>query len=287
VTEQTLVLIDSSNHLFRCFHALPPLTTSTGIPTGALFGFAQVLSRFQRELKPTHIAAVLDGPGKKWRREIYPQYKSNRPPVAPEAIAQLRMVPRVVDAYAVSPLYATGFEADDVIGAVAVKAAAAGMKVIICSSDKDLLQVVSDRITVHDAMKNLDLGPAEVEAKWGVRPNQMVDLLALMGDDIDGIPGIKGVGKKTAAKLLQQFGSIANILANPELLKGKAVEQLRLPFIQEQVRLAQRLVQLRLDLTMPDGILEALRNREPDGQTLRKFLLELEFRALMPSEWPT
>ncbi|HEY5090795.1 MAG TPA: 5'-3' exonuclease H3TH domain-containing protein, partial [Polyangia bacterium] len=194
----SLYIVDAMNFLFRAFHALPPLTTSRGIQTGAIYGLCQMILRIEREQRPTHLCVVYDAPGDNFRNEIFPAYKAHRPPMPPELAAQLAMVRRVIEAFGLTQLQVSGFEADDIIATLAKIAAAAGMEVVICSSDKDLLQLCDGDVAVLDTMRNRRLGPAEVREKFGVPPERVGDVLALMGDSVDNVPGVPGIGPKTA-----------------------------------------------------------------------------------------
>ena len=212
-TRPSLYIVDAMNFLFRAFHALPPLTTSRGVQTGAIYGLCQMILRIEREQRPTHLCVVYDAPGDNFRNEIFPAYKAHRPPMPPELAAQLAMVRRVIEAFGLTQLQVSGFEADDIIATLAKIAAAAGMEVVICSSDKDLLQLCDGDVAVLDTMRNRRLGPAEVREKFGVPPERVGDVLALMGDSVDNVPGVTGIGPKTAAELINTFArAMAEIL---------------------------------------------------------------------------
>ncbi|HEY4188713.1 MAG TPA: DNA polymerase I [Polyangia bacterium] len=273
----SLYIVDALNFIFRAFHALPPLTTQKGVPTGAVYGLCQMLLRIEREHRPTHLCAVFDAPGGNFRHEIYPQYKSHRPPMPPELAAQMGWVHPVIDAFGIQTLSVPGFEADDVIATVARTAVAAGMDVVICSSDKDLMQLCGDGIAILDTMKNRRLGVAEVEEKFGVPPERVGDVLALTGDAIDNVPGVEGIGPKTAADLITRFGSLANLLEHAEEVKGKRGEAL--VAAREAVRVSRELVRLREDVPLPKALGE-LHRAEANHDRLQTLFHELEFTRL-------
>src|SRR3982750_1914761 len=224
----SLYIIDALNFLFRAFHALPPLKTTRGTQTGAIYGLCQMILRIEREQKPTHLCVVYDAPGENFRYALYSEYKAHRPPMPPELAEQLAMGGRVIEASGLAQLEVAGFEADDIIATLAKIAGAAGMDVVICSSDKDLTQLCTDdgSVAVLDTMKNRRIGPAEVREKFGVGPERVGDVLALMGDSIDNVPGVAGIGPKTAAELINRFGSLDELLAHAGEVKGKRGEAL-------------------------------------------------------------
>ena len=276
----TLYIVDALNFLFRAFHALPPLTTQKGLPTGAVYGLCQMLLRIEREQRPTHLCAVFDAPGENFRRALYPQYKSHRPPMPPELAVQMEWVHPVIDAFGIQTLAVPGFEADDVIATVARAAVSARMDVVICSSDKDLMQLCGDGIAILDTMKNRRLGVAEVQEKFGVLPEQVGDVLALMGDAIDNVPGVEGIGPKTAAELINRFGSLASLLEHAAEVKGKRGEALVAG--REMVRLSRELVRLREDVPLPKTLAD-LHRADVDHDRLGALFRELEFTRLTDS----
>ena len=223
----TLLLIDGSSYLFRAYHALPPLTTSTGVPTGALYGVINMLRKLLDEQRPDYLAVVFDAPGKTFRDDLYEQYKANRPAMPDELVQQIQPLHDWVQAMGLPLLHESGVEADDVIGTLAKQGAERGMQVLIVTGDKDMAQLVSDNVKLLDTMKNVLSGRAEIEKKFGVPPALIIDYLALMGDSVDNIPGIPGVGPKTAAKWLQQYGSLDAVIAHADAIKGKIGERLR------------------------------------------------------------
>ncbi|HMC94006.1 MAG TPA: DNA polymerase I [Polyangia bacterium] len=283
-TRPSLYIVDAMNFLFRAFHALPPLTTSRGIQTGAIYGLCQMILRIEREQRPTHLCVVYDAPGDNFRNEIFPAYKAHRPPMPPELAAQLAMVRRVIEAFGLTQLQVSGFEADDIIATLAKIAAAAGMEVVICSSDKDLLQLCDGDVAVLDTMRNRRLGPAEVREKFGVPPERVGDVLALMGDSVDNVPGVPGIGPKTAAELINTFGTLDALLARAGEIKGK--KGISIVEAREAIRLSRELVRLREDVPLPKT-LEELHRIDPDKEQLRALFRELEFSRLVDQLSPS
>ncbi|HNE00815.1 MAG TPA: 5'-3' exonuclease H3TH domain-containing protein, partial [Plasticicumulans sp.] len=255
----TVLLVDGSSYLYRAFHALPPLSTARGEPTGAVRGVIAMLRNLVTRLAPSRIAVVFDASGPTFRDAIYPAYKAHRPPMPDELRAQIEPLHALVRALGLPLLCEPGVEADDVIGTLARAATAAGESVVIATGDKDLAQLVDARITLLDTMKRdgqeTVLDHDGVIAKFGVPPAGIVDLLALMGDSVDNIPGVPGVGPKTAAKWLAEHGSLAALVAAADGIKGKAGEALRAHLA--QLDLARQLATIRCDVPLPFG-LEAL-----------------------------
>jgi DNA polymerase-1 len=275
----SLYIVDALNYLFRAFHALPPLTTVKGMPTGAVYGLAQMLLRIEREQRPTHLCVVFDAPGRTFRSDLYTSYKADRPPMPAELAAQVDLTHQLVDAMALPVLSIPGVEADDVIATLACTASAAGLKVVICSSDKDLMQLCCEGVSLLDTMYNRNIGPAEVQQKFGVPPDKVGDVLALMGDSIDNVPGVDGVGPKTAAELINRFGSLDALLAGIGEVKGKKGQAIAAA--REAVILSRQLVALRLDVELP-GPITTLARAPHDFPRLRTMFQELEFTRLLP-----
>src|SRR3990172_8591473 len=204
----TFYLIDGHSLLYRAFYAIRHLSTASGRPTNAVYGMATMLLKIVREQKPDYLAIAFDTQAPTMRHEAYRDYKSHRPPMPDDLVAQLPDVTRLVEALRIPALAIDGYEADDLIATAALNAAGQGMQVVIVSTDKDLYQLVGPAISLYDAMKEQQIGPDEVAARFGVTPAQIPDLLGLMGDAVDNVPGVPGIGEKTAAALIQQFGSI-------------------------------------------------------------------------------
>src|SRR6201994_3344283 len=220
MSRPTLILIDGSGYLYRAFHALPPFTNRHGEPTGALFGVFNML-RSTLKTKPEHIAFVADASGPTFRDELFAQYKAQRAPMPDDLRVQIEPMLALVGAMGLPILRVEGVEADDVIGTLALQAAAAGMDVIISTGDKDLAQLVNPNVKLINTMTNSTLDEAGVMTKFGVRPNQIIDYLALVGDSVDNIPGVEKCGPKTAAKWLAENGTLDTVIANAHKVSGK------------------------------------------------------------------
>ncbi len=275
----SLYIVDALNFLFRAFHALPPLTTKRGVPTGAVYGLCQMLLRIEREQKPTHLCVVFDAPGRTFRDDLFAEYKAHRPPMPPELVQQVELVHQVIDAFCLPVLSVPGFEADDVIATLARQGAAAGLKVVICSSDKDLMQLCGDGISLLDTMYNRMIGPDQVKEKFGVPPDRVGDVLALIGDSVDNVPGVQGIGPKTAAELITRFGSLPELLARIGEVKGKKAEAIAAG--RAAVELSRKLVALREDVPLPRTLAELHRPKR-DFTRLRALAHELEFTRMLP-----
>jgi DNA polymerase-1 len=273
-----LVLVDGSSYLYRAFHALPPLSTKSGEPTNAVLGVVNMLYKLLDERQPTHMAVVFDAPGKTFRSELYTEYKANRPPMPDELKVQIGPLLEAVEAMGIPILRIAGVEADDVIGTLARQAAAAGSATVISTGDKDLAQLVDGHITLVNTMDNTTLDRAGVEQKFGVTPEQITDYLALVGDSIDNIPGIAGVGPKTAAKWLQQFRDLETLKARAGEVGGKIGERLRESL--GALDLSKQLATIRCDVELPIT-LDDLVLRAQDAAHLRALFERLEFTRLL------
>ncbi len=221
-----LVLIDGSSYLYRAFHALPPLTASDGTPTGALFGIVNMLKSSLKE-NAEYIAFVLDAPGPTFRDALYPEYKANRAAMPDDLRAQVEPMIAIVQALGLPVIRVSGVEADDVIGTYAVQAAKDGVDVVISTGDKDFAQLVGPHITLTNTMTGSVTDEQRVPEKFGVRPDQIIDFLALMGDAVDNVKGVEKCGPKTAAKWLAEYGTLEAVIANAEKFTGKIGENLR------------------------------------------------------------
>ncbi len=274
----TLFVVDALNYLFRAFHALPGLTTKAGKPTGAVYGFCQMLLRIEREHQPSHLCVVFDAPGPTFRDELYKAYKANRPPTPPDLIAQIDLAHQVADAFGYKVLSLAGVEADDVIATLVRDAKALNLSVVIGSSDKDLMQLCTEDVKLLDAVKNRLMGPAEVKEKWGVLPEKLGDVLALMGDSVDNVPGVPGIGPKTAAELITTYGSLDGVLANVEKIKGK--KGLAIAEARSKLALSRELVKLRDDVALPVTLSE-MRRVPASAEKLSGLFTQLEFGRLL------
>ena len=282
----TLFLIDGMAFAFRAFYAIPRLSNSKGNPTNALYGFARVLLKILRENEPSHIVVVFDAPGKTFREELYPEYKKNRSETPADLVCQLPLLDPLVEAFDVVCVRVPGVEADDVIGTLARKAAEAGLDAIVVSPDKDLLQLVNDHVCVFDPNKG-DSGQwyrhADVVERFGVGPAGVIDTLALMGDASDNVPGVRGIGEKTARKLLEQYGTLDNLYAHIDELKGKQRE--RLEEDRELAFLSRQLATIDIDVPL-DLALEDCRTRSLDCAKLAELFADLEFQTLLEEFLP-
>ena len=273
-----LVLVDGSSYVYRAFHALPPLSTSRGEPTGAVLGVLNMLLKFLKDYQPQRIAVVFDAPGRTFRDEIFAEYKAQRPGMPDELRAQVGPLLQIIEAQGLPLLRVAGVEADDVIGTLARRAARAGQTVLISTGDKDMAQLVDGSITLINTMNNAVLDREGVRAKFDVDPEQIVDYIALVGDTSDNIPGIDKVGPKTGAKLLQQYGSLDELIRRVAEVPGKVGENLRAGL--GTLELSRRLATIHTDLELPLS-LEELQARAPDVAALRALYTRYELRALL------
>lgn len=271
-----LVLVDGSSYLYRAFHALPPLTTSKGLPTGAVKGVLNMLKSLSKQYPDSPFAVVFDAKGSTFRDELFEHYKSHRPPMPDELRVQIEPLHASVRALGYPLLCVEGVEADDVIGTLAQQAAHAGTPSLISTGDKDLAQLVDGHITLVNTMSDTVLDRDAVIEKFGVPPERIVDYLALVGDSVDNIPGVPGVGPKTAAKWLQQYGSLDNVVAHAPEIGGKVGENLRASL--EQLPLARKLATIRCDVAL-DVSPTDLSRRTPDAPRLKELFQRLEFKT--------
>ncbi|TAL89560.1 MAG: DNA polymerase I, partial [Rhodanobacter sp.] len=272
-----LILIDGSSYLYRAFHALPPLSNAHGEPTGALFGVVNML-RATLKAKPDYLAFVSDAPGPTFRNELYDQYKANRPPMPDELRVQVEPMLAIVAALGFPILRVPGVEADDVIGTLAVQARDLGIEVEVSTGDKDMAQLVGPLVTLVNTMSNTVLDHAGVVEKFGVRPQQIIDFLALTGDTIDNVPGVPKCGPKTAAKWLAEYDSLDGVIANADKIGGKIGASLRAALA--QLPLSRELVTIKTDVALEVGPTE-LAQREVDVEQLRELYTRYEFKAAL------
>ncbi len=273
-----LCLVDGSSFLFRAFHAVPLLTRPDGTPVNAVLGFTNMLLKLLDDLRATHLAVIFDSARQSFRNELSPEYKAHRPDTPDELIPQFPLVRDATRAFNVACLETPGFEADDLIATYAQQAQAEGMAVTIVSSDKDMMQLVTDHISMFDAIKNRRIGPAEVKEKFGVGPENVVDVQALAGDATDNVPGVPGIGVKTAAQLIQEYGDLDALLARASEIKQPKRRQSLLEFA-EQARLSRELVRLRNDVPM-DLTVDKLQRQHPDPGILLDFLNAQGFKSI-------
>lgn len=273
---KALYLVDGSSYLFRAYHALPPLSTSRGEPTGALYGVANMLRKWVKDESPQLLGVIFDAPGKTFRHDMYAEYKANRPPMPDDLRAQLEPLLELVEASGMPLLRVPDVEADDVLATLARRAAAEGRDVVISTSDKDLAQLVTDKITLVNTMSNTRMDIDGVKDKFGVRPDQIIDYLALIGDSVDNVPGVPKVGPKTAAKWLAEYDTLDAIMADADSFKGKIGQYLRDSL--ETLPLSRDLVTVKDDVELDAGPGD-LALREPDREKLRKLYGHWEFTA--------
>jgi DNA polymerase I len=279
-----LILVDGSSYLYRAFHALPPLSNSKGEPTGAVLGVLNMLNKMIKEESPERIAVVFDAPGRTFRDDLFDQYKAHRVPMPDDLRAQVQPLLDVVVAMGLPLLRVSGVEADDVIGTLAKQGAASGYEVLISTGDKDMAQLVGPGVGLVNTMSNTRFDRDAVKAKFDVFPEQIVDYLALVGDSSDNIPGINGVGPKTAAKWLSQYGTLVELVAHAGDIGGKVGENLRneLPMLELSRKLATIDTSLTLEITA-----EGLAAGAPDLPRLRELYTRLELRALLKALSPS
>ncbi|QYC10100.1 DNA polymerase I [Brevundimonas nasdae] len=278
-----LWMIDASAYIFRAYHALPPLTRkSDGLPVGAVQGYCNMLWKLLKDMKgadgPTHLVAIFDHSEKTFRNTLYDQYKAHRPPPPEDLIPQFPLVREATAAFGVHCVELPGYEADDLIATYACKARDAGGEAVIVSSDKDLMQLIGGGVVMWDPMKDRRLAEPEVFEKFGVGPEKMVDLQALIGDSVDNVPGAPGIGPKTAAQLLDEYGDLDTLLARAGEIKQPKRRETLINFA-DQIRLSRELVRLTCDAPAPEAI-DDFAVRDPDPATLSAFLETMEFRSL-------
>ncbi len=278
---QTLYLIDGSSYIFRAFYAIRQnLSTSAGLPTNALYGFTNMLQKVVREEKPDYLAVVFDSKEKTFRHDMYEEYKAHRE-VPPEDLAkQFPYFEPLVRAYNIATLRQPGFEADDIIGTLALKGAEKGLDVVIVSGDKDMMQLIGPRVRMLDTMKDKTYREKDVEEKFGVGPERVTDLMGLMGDSSDNIPGVKGVGPKTASELIQKFHSIEELYRRLDEVDKKKLKE-KLEAEKDNAELSKKLVTIDTAVALPCSLTD-LKMKEPDSAALADIFGELEFTSLIP-----
>lgn len=278
-----LYLIDGSGYIFRAYHALPPLTRSDGTPVGAVQGFCNMLWKLLEDLKgedqPSHLAVIFDHSGKSFRNDLYDQYKANRPPAPEDLVPQFPLIRDATRAFGVPCIELEHYEADDLIATYTRQAREAGARVTIVSSDKDLMQLIEDgQVTLFDTMKNRRIDSEGVREKFGVTPDKVIEVQALIGDSVDNVPGVPGIGPKTAAELIGTYGDLETLLTRAEEIKQPKRRE-NLIAHAEAARMSKTLVILKQDCELPEAI-DAFGTGDPDAETLTGFLKSMEFRTL-------
>ncbi|WP_033316084.1 5'-3' exonuclease H3TH domain-containing protein, partial [Pseudochrobactrum sp. AO18b] len=281
-----LFLVDGSGYIFRAYHALPPLTRkSDGLPVGAVSGFCNMLWKLLKDARntdvgvvPTHFAVIFDYSSQTFRKEIYPEYKANRTAPPEDLIPQFGLIRQATHAFNLPCIEKEGYEADDIIATYARLAEEAGATVTIISSDKDLMQLVTEQVSMYDGMKDKQISIPEVIEKWGVPPEKMIDLQSLTGDSTDNVPGIPGIGPKTAAQLLEEFGDLDTLLARASEIKQNKRRENIIAFA-DQTRISRQLVTLKNDVPLEID-LDGLMLEPQDGPKLIGFLKAMELTTL-------
>ncbi len=274
-----LFLIDGSSYIYRAFFALPPLSNSKGFPTNAILGFTNMLLKVLREKKPDYLAVIFDAPGPTFRHEVFGNYKANRPSMPENMRPQIPYIKDIVRAMQIPVLEEEGYEADDLIGAIIKKFSHDGVETIIVSGDKDLMQLIGSHVSMYDPMKDKTFQIPEVVEKFGVPPEKVTEVMGLCGDTSDNIPGVPGIGEKTAAKLIVEFGSIENLLKNVEKIKGEKLRQ-NLTQFADQARVSRELATLDMEAPVPWDF-EGLKPGSPDSETLHEIFKKMEFSKLL------
>ena len=276
--QQTLYLVDGSSYIYRAYFAIRHLSSPSGHPTNAIYGFIQMLLKLLKDHEPARIAVVFDAGRTTFRTEMYPAYKANRAAMPDDLRVQMEPIREVVRAFNIPTLELAGFEADDIIGTLARRCANEGGHVVVVTGDKDLMQIVTERVTLLDTMKGKASGIADVVERFGVGPELVTDILGLAGDTSDNIPGVPGIGEKTATKLIQEFKTLDELLERSGEVKGKNGEKLR--EFREQALLSRRLatIDCNVPLEVPPATLDA---REPDQETLNAFFKRFGFTTLI------
>ena len=271
-----VVLIDGSSYLFRAFHALPPLTTSKGQPTGAIKGVISMIRRLDQDFPGSRVVVVFDAKGKTFRHDLYAEYKANRPPMPEDLASQIDPIHQIIRAMGLPLLIVPDVEADDVIGTLAHEATSKGIDVVISTGDKDMAQLVSDHVTLINTMTDTRMDRDGVVDKFGVGPERIIDYLALVGDSVDNIPGVTKCGPKTAVKWLQSYGDLDQLMAHADEVKGKIGDNLRDAL--EQLPLSRELATIKTDVELDFG-LEALKHDDEQRDTLLSLFREYEFKT--------
>jgi len=275
-TPKRLILVDGSSFLFRAYHAVPPLTNANGEPTNAIYGVSNMLRKLITDYHSDYITVVFDAPGKTFRNALYDQYKAHRPPMPDDLRVQIAPLHNLIRAMGLPLIIESGVEADDVLGVLAQHAEQQGYDVIISTGDKDMAQLVTEHIILENTMSNSRMDIQAVIDKFGVRPEQIIDYLALIGDTVDNIPGVPKVGPKTAAKWLEQYSTLENLIAHADKITGKIGENLRASL--DQLPLSKQLTTIKCDLDLPYNM-EDLKQRPMDKAELKNLLAELGFSS--------
>src|SRR6266851_22696 len=288
-----LFLVDGSGYIFRAFHALPQLNNSRGLPTNAVYGFTRMLVKLLKDARPSHLAIVFDSPKRTFRDDLFEDYKANRTSPPNDLVVQIPFIHRVVEAFRARSIIMEGYEADDVIGTLAVKAARQKFNTTIVTSDKDFMQLVSSNITLWDTMRDKRVGVREVKERFGVEPRTVIDVTALTGDSIDNVKGVPGIGEKTAVALIKKFGSLDQLLGglaeletSTDIRSAKKLSGL-IAQHRNDVELARKLVRIDVDAPVnlgPEDLVYDGINQKAVAEILRELEFSSLLRELTPSE---
>ncbi len=274
-----IILIDSNSYIYRFYHALKGLSTSGGFPTNAIYGFTGMLLKLIKESKAEGIAAVFDTAHPTERHIAYVEYKANRPSMPEDLSVQFPVIREIIGFLGIEIFESAGYEADDLIGTIAKRASEKDCEVYIMSNDKDMLQLVNEKVKVYDLQKDVLIGKQQVIERFGVEPSKIPDIMALTGDSIDNIPGVKGIGEKKAKELIVEAGSIENLLENIHTIRNDRIRRL-ISESGEIVRLSKRLALINTDVPF-DGDVKSLLLKEPSWEDLRRIFREYELRAYL------
>ena len=275
-TPQKVVLVDGSSYLFRAFHAIREMSTSKGFPTNAIRGVVSMIRKLQKDYADAKIVVIFDAKGKTFRNDLYSEYKANRPPMPDDLRVQIQPIHDIITAMGLPLIVIPGVEADDVIGTLAKEASEKGIETIVSTGDKDMAQLVTEHVTLLNTMTDTFMDVPGVSEKFGVRPDQIIDYLALMGDKVDNIPGVDKCGPKTAVKWLDAYGTLKGVMENAELVKGKVGENLREAL--ERLPLSYELATIKCDVELEDD-LDAIKVNPADNAALLKYFTEYEFKT--------
>jgi len=273
-----LYLIDGSSYIFRAYYAIRHLSNSKGFPTNAVYGFTAMLFKFLKNYEPTHLGIVFDSKGSTFRDDIYPLYKANRSEPPEDLVPQFSKIFEMVDAFNIPQVQLEGFEADDLMGTISKNVEKEDVKVVLVTGDKDFCQLVSDKVTLLDTMKNKITGISEVKEKYGVSPERVIDVFALAGDAVDNIPGVKGIGEKTAINLISKFGSLDELFQNLEDVSKR--QKTLIEEKKEDALLSKELATIKTDVNIETS-LEKFKYDGFDNDKLREIFRDLEFKNLL------
>lgn len=274
-----LYLIDGNSYFYRAFHAIRGLTNSKGFPTNAIYGFTNMVFKILREKKPDAIAIAFDSPVPTERHKIYEEYKAQRPETPGDLVLQIPYIKEIINAFNISAFEMPGYEADDIIGTVAKKAAAQNITVFILSGDKDMMQIVGNGIKIYDPMKDVFIDEKYVIERFGLPPERLTEIMAITGDTVDNIPGVKGIGEKTAKELLSKAGSLDELMDHPEKTASERLRKMIVDNI-ENIKLSKILA--TIDTNIPVDIdIRRLTVGDPDWSKLLQLFTEFEFKSLI------